>query len=162
MFCDFTWVLQLRQILDASFVWALGGLLQTFSEVWTALEQFVSLQTASPSHYSLCDWLGRETFYFFSPLHTPSRPLVPHPSAGCPSHSLILPVPRWLLVGAMWLSSNEPLGINRILSLSEEAGERKSRENADGSLWSRGVRERLSLWAPNQWSSVLNAQQTAF
>lgn len=52
-------------------------------------------------------------------------PLVPHPSAGRLSHSLILPVPRWLLVGAMWLSSYEPPGINRSSGPSEDDWEER-------------------------------------
>lgn len=72
-------------------------------------------------------------------------PLVPHPSAGRPSHSLILPVPRWLLVGAMWLSSNEPPGINRSLNTWEVTGERELRENADRYFWSQGVRDFVSV-----------------
>lgn len=107
-------------------------------------EQSVSLQTASLCHYSQCDWVGRETFFFFflypaGVLCTLlAGPLVPYPSAGRPSHSLILPVPRWLLVGAMWLSSNEPPGINRSSSPLEETAERELRENANRSFRSQG------------------------
>lgn len=138
------------------------GFLQSFSEVWTARNnQSACRQPLPVITLSVTESGGRE--FFFHPAGVLctllAGPLVPHPSAGRPSHCLILPVPRWLLVGAMWLSSNEPPGINRSSSPRRRRGRESSKKKltdlSDREVWG----DWLSLWAPNQWRTVLTVMK---